>query len=269
MDAERLIDMSRHALARSRVLSEVVVEAWQAQLLAQTIGARLVALGPPELSRDARGLAETGGPGSGDLDRPGGFEPVKGEIRAARLMGIDDPREALIALGALLAEVGIALVGVACATDEEGLYWHCIEAMDAADEAGDRVRAMLRRLASGDLAGRDLRRPPGGVGERAGPSDAPVGHRDPVDPVGRVDPGSPVGGPGPALPPGPVPGARPRASGAVTSHVPLPPRSGRASGAAGRRPRSSGRPESPPDGAAEADGAHGLPGAVDSAAGAS
>ncbi|MEU3598577.1 DUF6099 family protein [Streptomyces sp. NPDC006798] len=266
MDAERLIDMSRHALARSRALSEVVVEAWQAQLLAQTIGARLVAIGPPELSRDARALAETGGPGSGDLDRSGGFEPVKGEIRAARLTDVEDPREALIALGALLADVGIALVGVACATEEEGLYWHCIEAMDAADEAGDRVRTMLRRLAAGDLAGRDLRRPPGGVGERAGPSAGASGPAaGPAAGPGAVS----AVGPGPALPPGPVPGARPRTGGAVTSHVPLPPRSGRSTGATGRRPRTPGRSESPPDGASDTDGALGFPGAVDSAAGAS
>jgi hypothetical protein len=40
----------------------------------------------------------------------------------------------------------MALVSVACATDEEGLYWQCMEAIDAADESSDRVRGMLRRL---------------------------------------------------------------------------------------------------------------------------
>ncbi len=184
MDAERLIDLSRHALARSRAVAEVVAEAGQAQLLAQAVGGQLVAFGPPELSRDARGLAETGGPG--DRDGTGAAEVMRAGSRAARLTGIDDPREALIALGALLADVGIALVGVACATDEEGLYWHCVEAMDAADEAGDRVRAMLRRLSAADLAGRDLRRPPGVVGERAGPWDGGplAGANGPAGPSG-------------------------------------------------------------------------------------
>lgn len=50
----------------------------------------------------------------------------------------------------LLAEVGIALVGVACAADEQGTYWQCMEAIDAADESRDRVLEMLRRLADRD-----------------------------------------------------------------------------------------------------------------------
>lgn len=61
-----------------------------------------------------------------------------------------DIRAALTGLGALLGEVGIALVAVACATDEEGMYWQCIDAIDAADEAGDRVGVMLRRLVARD-----------------------------------------------------------------------------------------------------------------------
>lgn len=50
----------------------------------------------------------------------------------------------------LLGEVGIALVSVACGTDEEGLYWQCIEAIDAADESNDRVLGMLRKLTAQD-----------------------------------------------------------------------------------------------------------------------
>lgn len=57
-----------------------------------------------------------------------------------------DARQALLGLQALLGEVGIALVGVACGTDDEGLYWQCIESIDAADESSDRVRALLRRM---------------------------------------------------------------------------------------------------------------------------
>ncbi|MGV9314368.1 DUF6099 family protein [Streptomyces sp. NPDC003691] len=304
MDAERLIDMSRLALARSRAVAEVVAEAWQAQLLAQAIGGQLVALGPPELSRDARGLAETGGPGSGGHDRPGGAEPVRGGARAVLLTGIDDPREALIALGALLADVGIALVGVACATDEEGLYWHCVEAMDAADEAGDRVRAMLRRLSAADLAGRDLRRPPGVLGERAGPPGSPpaavpagvpgpLGARAQDHGPARGTDRVPGGG---ALPPaedgrrngtavrdgrGHAPGAagpvagRPavlppgpaRADGPVSCHVPLPPRAPRGGGAPALRPPAVRRPEGPTGGGPDRAEALGVPDAVDSTAG--
>lgn len=61
-----------------------------------------------------------------------------------------DAREALLCLGGLLGEVGIALVGIACAADDEGTYWQCMEAIDAADESRDRVLEMLRRLAVRD-----------------------------------------------------------------------------------------------------------------------
>ncbi|MGG8407003.1 DUF6099 family protein [Streptomyces sp. 12297] len=149
MDAVRLIAAGRHALAQSRAALDIVVEAWQAQALAQAIGSWLAVTGPPELRAEARGLGEAGGRGCGVLDRPaltqdgrsGDYRP-----RAAQLSEVSDPRQALLGLGALLGEVGIALVGVACATDEEGLYWQCIEAIDAADESSDRVRALLRRL---------------------------------------------------------------------------------------------------------------------------
>ncbi|GGU26095.1 DUF6099 family protein [Streptomyces lavendofoliae] len=137
MEAERLIATGRRALADSRVALDIVGEAWQAQMLAQAIGNHLALTGPPELRGEARELSETGS--------RGGAGPVL-PARALRLTGVGNVRGALLGLRALLGEVGIALVGVACATDEEGLYWQCIEAIDAADEAGDRVRVMLRRL---------------------------------------------------------------------------------------------------------------------------
>lgn len=152
MDAERLILASRHALAQSRAVPEIVAEAWQAQALAQTIGGRLAVYGPLELRSEARGLAETGARGVGALDRPG---LRSGGIRAARLSGVADARAALMSLGALLVDVGMALVSVACGTDDEGLYWQCVEAIDAADESTDRVRGMLRKLAA-----REAGRPP-------------------------------------------------------------------------------------------------------------
>lgn len=153
MDAMRLIGVSRHALAESRAALDILAEAWQAQRLAQAIGGRLALSGPPELRGEARGLSEVGGRGSGAFD---GAALRNGELclaagvpprpRAAQLSEVADAHGALTGLGGLLGEVGTALVGVACATDEEALYWQCIEGIDAADESGDRVRGMLRRL---------------------------------------------------------------------------------------------------------------------------
>jgi hypothetical protein len=161
MDAERLVKVCRHALAQSRAVPEIVAEAWQAQALAQAIGARLAIVGPTEIRGEAAGLSEIGGRGCGVLDHP---MVRSGGVRAAQLSQVADPEAALLALNVLLGDVGIALVGVACATDDEGLYWQCIETIDTADESSDRVRGMLRRLAE-----REPDRPPETVRGRAGP----------------------------------------------------------------------------------------------------
>ncbi|MEU2182224.1 DUF6099 family protein [Streptomyces thermolilacinus] len=160
MDAERLITLSRSDLAESRAVPDIMASAWQAQCLAQAIGDHLALFGPREVRGEARGLGETGGRGVVGPDHPA---RRPGASAASQLSEVLDPRGTLLALGALLGEVGMALVGVACATDEEGLYWQCIEAIDAADEAGDRVRVMLRRLPVPDRS-----RPP----ERAEAVDA-------------------------------------------------------------------------------------------------
>ncbi|MFJ3927516.1 DUF6099 family protein [Streptomyces sp. NPDC090022] len=150
MDAVRLIAAGRHALAQSGAAMDIVGEAWQAQALVQGLGNWLSVGGPPELRQEARGLDEAGGRGCGVFDRAAiGSSDSRAPAhppRAAQLTEVSDVRQALLGLQALLGEVGIALVGVACATDDESLYWQCIESIDAADEAGDRVRAILRRL---------------------------------------------------------------------------------------------------------------------------
>ncbi|MFD3511633.1 DUF6099 family protein [Streptomyces sp. NPDC058657] len=158
MDAVRLIRVSRHALAQSQASREILTEAWQAQALTQAIGGLLAIKGPPELRGEAQGLCEAGGRGSGSIDwpapRPGGLDaagfpaglPPNPRPRALQLTEVPDARTTLVDLGGLLGEVGIALVGVACATDEDGFYWQTIEAIDAADESNDRVRGLLRRL---------------------------------------------------------------------------------------------------------------------------
>ncbi|MFJ1604955.1 DUF6099 family protein [Streptomyces sp. NPDC088253] len=147
MDAVRLIGASRRALAGSGDTVEVIAEAWQAQALAQAIGSRFAVSGPPELRGEALGLTELAGRGCGVLDAP----PLDvADLRAAQLTELGDARESLLCLGGLLGEVGIALVGIACAADEQGTYWQCMEAIDAADESRDRVLEMLRRLAARD-----------------------------------------------------------------------------------------------------------------------
>ncbi|MCX4904807.1 DUF6099 family protein [Streptomyces sp. NBC_00878] len=147
MDAVRLISASRCALIGSGDAPGIMAEAWQAQALAQAIGSRLAVSGPPELRGEALGLTELAGRGCGVLDAP---VLDVGRLRAAQLTELGDARLALLDLGGLLGEVGIALVGIACAADDEGTYWQCMEAIDAADESRDRVLEMLRRLAVRD-----------------------------------------------------------------------------------------------------------------------
>ena len=147
MDAVRLIMNSRRALAGSDGAPDIMTEVWQAQALAQAIGSRLAVYGPPELRGEAIGLTELAGRGCGVLEAP---ELAEGALRAAQLTELGDARQALMNLGSLLGEAGIALVGVASSADDETTYWRCMEAIDAADESRDRVLEMLRRLADRD-----------------------------------------------------------------------------------------------------------------------
>ncbi|MFF8930362.1 DUF6099 family protein [Streptomyces longwoodensis] len=148
MEAVRLIQASRRALAGSVGEAEVLTEVWQAHTLAQAIGSRLAVSGPPELRGEALGLTELAGRGCGVLDTP---ELDEGDLRAARLTELDDARETLLCLGGLLGEIGIVLVCLAGGVDE-GTYWQCIESIDAADESRDRVLEMLRKLAAREEA---------------------------------------------------------------------------------------------------------------------
>ncbi|MFJ4807182.1 DUF6099 family protein [Streptomyces longwoodensis] len=148
MEAVRLIQASRRALAGSVGEAEVLTEVWQAHTLAQAIGSRLAVSGPPELRGEALGLTELAGRGCGVLDTP---DLDEGDLRAARLTELEDARETLLCLGGLLGEIGIVLVCLAGGVDE-GTYWQCIESIDAADESRDRVLEMLRKLAAREEA---------------------------------------------------------------------------------------------------------------------
>ncbi|MEU5661827.1 DUF6099 family protein [Streptomyces longwoodensis] len=148
MEAVRLIQASRRALAGSVGEAEILTEVWQAHTLAQAIGSRLAVSGPPELRGEALGLTELAGRGCGVLDTP---DLNEGDLRAARLTELEDARETLLCLGGLLGEIGIVLVCLAGGVDE-GTYWQCIESIDAADESRDRVLEMLRKLAAREEA---------------------------------------------------------------------------------------------------------------------
>ncbi|MCZ9347942.1 DUF6099 family protein [Streptomyces sp. TRM76130] len=147
MDAVRLIVTSRRALTAGGDVPHMLAEVWQAQALAQAIGSRLALVGPQALRGEAEGLTELAGRGCGVLGDP---DLPPGELRAAQLTELGDARQTLMRLCTLLAETGIALVALACAADDEGTYWQCVEAIDAADESRDRVLRMLGRLAEED-----------------------------------------------------------------------------------------------------------------------
>lgn len=143
MDAARLIEAGRRALAVSEEPQAVLAEVWQAHALAQAVGSRLAVSGPPELRGEAIGLTELAGRGCGVL----GPAPFGGEhLRAARITSLGEPSKVLELLGELLSEAGIAMIGLAPAAADDDTYWKCMEAIDAADESRDRVLQMIRRL---------------------------------------------------------------------------------------------------------------------------
>lgn len=146
LDAVHLIKATRHALAECESVEEIVAESWQVQALAGAIGSHLAASGPQSVRAEALGLSETGGRAWRSSAFSAGRTGEECEARADRLSQIQDLKCALSDLSGLLAEAGVALVLVAVSAREEGLYWQCIEAIDAADESQDRVTGILRRL---------------------------------------------------------------------------------------------------------------------------
>ncbi|MER7397527.1 DUF6099 family protein [Streptomyces sp. NPDC000151] len=143
MDAVRIIAASRHGLAQARTVQDIVIEAWQAQALAEAVGSLLAISGPFEVRAKARRLGEAGGRSGAAVLCP---VPRSYGPRAAQLSEVRDSKLALTDLCGLLAEVCEALVSVVCAAEEDGLYWTCVEAMDAADESRDRAAAILKQL---------------------------------------------------------------------------------------------------------------------------
>ncbi|SEG07531.1 hypothetical protein SAMN05216223_103126 [Actinacidiphila yanglinensis] len=150
MDAVRLVEEASRAMGRDPQPDDVIAEAWQAYELTDAIG-RLLA---EEWGRRAEG--EGGRPGRcGSTRDPGGTVSRAGPVpvvsatrvgppRAARLTTVRDPTRALRALRTLLGEIGLALVALITSACDEEAYWECVEALDAVDEAKDRVQVLAR-----------------------------------------------------------------------------------------------------------------------------
>ncbi|HEY5833249.1 DUF6099 family protein [Streptomyces sp.] len=171
MDAARLVAEAERAMRRNPQPEDVIAEAWQAYELTEAVG-RLLApeggnraewsggtgngAGARDGGRtewDGGGPDECGGTtewGAGaDHGRPvvrAGPGPVvsagTAPLRALRLTAVRDPAGTLRALRVLLGEIGQALVALVCTAEDETAYWIRVEALDAVDEAKDRVRVL-------------------------------------------------------------------------------------------------------------------------------
>jgi Family of unknown function (DUF6099) len=143
MDALRLAETVRQALAEAGDFREIVAEAWQAQALVEAVGTHLATHGGIRVQAAAFALADAGGRGCGALHPPGAGA---GRVRAVSLTAMEDPPAALEALGRLLDEVVVALVGLVCAAPDASAYWQCADAVDAVQEAKARLGEVLRLL---------------------------------------------------------------------------------------------------------------------------
>jgi hypothetical protein len=131
MDAARLVAEAERAMRGSPQPEGVIAEAWQAYELTEAVGRLLGAdHGRPVVRAGPAPMLSAVG---------------AGPPRAARLTAVRDPAGTLRALRTLLGEIGLALVGVTCTAEDEAGYWQCIEALDAVDEAKDRIRQLDHR----------------------------------------------------------------------------------------------------------------------------
>ena len=124
-----------------------MAEAWQAQALAQAIGSRLAVAGPPELTGRGAGADRAGGPG---LRGAGPSRPLRrGQVCAPPSSpSWATPATLCSASARSSARWASPSSGSPARPTTRGLYWQCMEVIDAADESRDRVLEMLRRLAA-------------------------------------------------------------------------------------------------------------------------
>lgn len=144
------IGQCRQVLGRASSEDETRSAVIMALSLGLAFGANLSVSGPVKLRGEALALSEDCGRGRGAIT--GGCR-----IDVQEFQGVDgdDLRAILREMGFLLGEVGIAMVGIACAADDYSTYWSSMEVIDATDEAGDRIVEMLRRLSAHDSAPSD------------------------------------------------------------------------------------------------------------------
>jgi hypothetical protein len=151
MDAARLLAQAEEALRRDPQPEAVVAEAWQAYELTEAVGRLLMVV-------RAGGRGGAAGPGTcpeqpgESTDHAWGWAragPAAVAVtadarppRAVRLTSVRDPAGTLRALRVLLGGIGLALVDHIRTTGDEAAYWLCVEALDAVDEAKDRVREL-------------------------------------------------------------------------------------------------------------------------------
>ncbi|MGW5350910.1 DUF6099 family protein [Streptomyces sp. NPDC004031] len=136
MDAARLVAESEQVMRGAPRPEDVIEEAWQAGELVEAVS-RLLSAG------DAAAGSAGEETGAGRVVPPVGAAGA-GPPRAARLTAVRDPSGTLRALRVLLGEINQALVVLTCAVEDEGAYWSCVEALDAVDEARERVRTLVR-----------------------------------------------------------------------------------------------------------------------------
>jgi hypothetical protein len=162
MDAARLVAEAERTMRGCPRPEDVLAQAWQACELTEAVGlvlAQGVQPGgepPGEPGRRAKdpGSAAPGsaaGPEpdaeAGSSTGPGAPTDVPtgaGPPRTARLTVVRDAPATLQALRVLLTEIAHALVALTGSAEDESAYWQCIEALDAVDEARDRVLALAR-----------------------------------------------------------------------------------------------------------------------------
>ncbi|WP_033818083.1 DUF6099 family protein [Kitasatospora sp. MBT63] len=184
MDALRLIKTARHALAEARTVPDALLEAWQAGLLTEAVGARIAGREAGELAALGQLLCDAGSHTAGCLEQPPDAEAewsaqVEGEWcgpdewsaewsgngRVERMSELGELEPVLLALGSLLNEVAETLVVLACGAEAESVYWRCIDGVDAGAECKDLVAELLRTVR------RESGAPPGEQEGSEGPED--------------------------------------------------------------------------------------------------
>ncbi|MDH6110542.1 hypothetical protein P3T36_003580 [Kitasatospora sp. MAP12-15] len=174
MDALRLIKTSRHALAETRSIPDVLQEAWQAAMLTEALAGRLDEHPVAEVAAIAHLLAEAGAHAAGCLEVPTdhpGPEDWAPAGRAARLSEVGEFGPALQELRQLVNEASEALIVVACGAETESVYWQCIDGVDANVECRDLLVELLRVLGRLDLG----QEPPATADQpQPGPEESPL-----------------------------------------------------------------------------------------------